>query len=680
MRDAHTPPELLAPAGSLESLRAAVLCKADAIYLGGKAFSARASAENFTESELAQGIKFCHLRGVKVYPALNTEIFRGEMKELLHTARLYAEYGADALIVSDLGAARIIRKQIPDIPLHASTQMTVHTVRGALQARELGFSTVVLARELPLKVIEEICRLDGIRTEVFVHGALCMSVSGQCMMSAFIGSRSANRGRCAQACRLPFTSCKKTQGHALSLKDLSYINRIKELSESGVDSFKIEGRMKRPEYVAAAVTAFRAAVEGRPFDMDSLKAVFSRSGFTDGYLDGKTGAEMFGFRSKEDVTAAAEVLPRLKELYRTEKPIYALDTKLTVRENLPAELTAVCGNISAKAEGDIPERAINRPLTSEYAEKQLKKLGGTVFFPGNTTCDISEELSLSAASLNTLRREAVSECERLITERNTPRYKFVLPDTEYKAAPAKYPTSHKLRIHLPDCRLLKEALELADLVVLPADKCPDTKDTAKIIAAPPPFTLDEKREFSRLEKLREKGYDKLYCHNIAHIHMGRQLGFSMYGSFRLNCVNDETAAALKAMGLSGVTLSYETPMKDIPFIGEGLETGVVVYGNVPVMLTRNCPIRSETGCGKCSGKITDRTGRSFPVVCSPDKEYTEIYNCVRLYMADRLEEIRGADCFEYIFGNETVPEMKSVLKGESPTGEFTRGLYSKKLP
>ncbi|MGN0691107.1 MAG: peptidase U32 family protein, partial [Oscillospiraceae bacterium] len=285
--------ELLAPAGGPESVTAAVLCGADAIYIGGERFSARANARNFTDDEIREAVKYCHLRGVKVQRAMNVMIFDSETDELAKAAELSAECGIDALIVQDWGAARIIRSVVPDMPIHASTQMTIHTAKGAEEAAKMGFSRVVLSRELPLEVIREICS-TGIETEVFVHGALCMCVSGQCYMSAAIGSRSANRGQCAQACRLPFNALNDgSERHDLSLKDLSYIENIAALADAGVSSFKIEGRMKRAEYVAAAVTACRAALDGREPDMETLRAVFSRSGFTDGYLEGKTGREMF---------------------------------------------------------------------------------------------------------------------------------------------------------------------------------------------------------------------------------------------------------------------------------------------------------------------------------------------------------------------------------------------------
>lgn len=671
--------ELLAPAGGPESAEAAVLCGADAIYIGGERFSARANARNFSDDEIRETVKYCHLHGVKVHRAMNVMIFDSEIDELARAAEFSAECGIDALIVQDWGAAQIIRSVVPDMPLHASTQMTIHTVSGAEEAARLGFSRVVLSRELPLDVIREICK-TGIETEVFVHGALCMCVSGQCYMSAAIGSRSANRGQCAQACRLPFNALNDgSERYDLSLKDLSYIESISALADAGVSSLKIEGRMKRAEYVAAAVSACRSVLDGKEPDMDALRAVFSRSGFTDGYLNGETGRGMFGYRRKDDVTAAAAVLPELKELYRSEKPIYDIDMKLTMQENKPAELSAKCGDIAVSVSGDVPQTAVNRPLTAEYAEKQLSKLGGTVYRMGRLSADIQNGLTLPCSALNSMRREAVSELDRLITEKNTPKYE-IYPDY-YKDFGDIYEahTGIRTRLHIRHDYQLEAALKLADLVILPADEAPDTPDD-RIILAPPAFTLDENACRELLDRLAKKGYNKLYCSNIFHIAVGRELGYELYGGFRLNCANTYSISQLADMGLKGITASVEMKLHDISALGNMLEISVIVYGNLPVMLTRNCPVRQAAGCKNCTGRLTDRTGRSFKVSCDKKRrEYSEIFNSDTLYMADRLDEIKGADCFDYLFTDESADEIQKIMarckNGEAPKNGFTRGLY-----
>ena len=341
-------PEILAPAGSMESLTAAVRCGADGVYIGGKRFSARAAADNFSDEELYTAAEYCHLHGVKLYRAMNTVIFDSEAQAFADAVRVSADAGMDGLIIQDIGAAYIARTVCPDMPLHASTQMTIETPLAAVFAADLGFCRTVPARESSLETIRDICA-TGIETEVFVHGAQCMCLSGQCYMSALIGSRSANRGRCAQACRLPFTTGNDKDEHALSLKDMSLLYHTDELIGAGAASFKIEGRMKRPEYVAAAVTAFRHAVDGSgdlKKDMQMLASVFSRSGFTDGYLTGEVLPDMFGFRRYEDVKAAESVLPSLRELYKSERKCASIYFTFTAAEGKPLKAGFECDGIS----------------------------------------------------------------------------------------------------------------------------------------------------------------------------------------------------------------------------------------------------------------------------------------------------------------------------------------------
>ena len=419
-------PEVLAPAGSLESVYAAVRCGADGVYAGGKLFSARANAVNFSDGELKAAVEYCHLHGVKIYRAMNTVIFDSEAEEFCEEVRKSAEAGVDGLIIQDMGGAYLAAVTVPDMPRHGSTQMTVHTPLGAKAAECAGFCRIVPARELSLAEIKRICD-TGIETEVFVHGAQCMCLSGQCYMSALIGSRSANRGQCAQACRLPFSAYvkNKEEYYALSLKDMSLVSHIGELTEAGCASFKIEGRMKRPEYVAAAVTAVRKSVDGESDlsgDIARLEAVFSRSGFTDGYLTGKTGKEMFGHRRKEDVVSADRVLPELAAMYKDEKKSGGIGFEFTANAGKPSSLRFSSGDIRGEVTGMIPEAARNRSLSSDDVTKQLSKLGGTRYELTDIKCSIDEGITLPASELNRLRREAVSECDRLTVERNTPTY------------------------------------------------------------------------------------------------------------------------------------------------------------------------------------------------------------------------------------------------------------------
>ena len=410
MKEFLNKPELLAPAGSMESIYAAVRCGADAVYVGGAKFSARANATNFTDDELANAVDYCHLHGVKVYRAMNTVVFAEEMKDFLAAAKCSAEMGVDGLIVQDIGAARLMREMLPDMKLNASTQMTIHTPEGARLAKEMGFSRVVAARELSLEQLKKMTD-TGIEIEAFVHGALCMSVSGQCFMSAMIGSRSANRGMCAQACRLPFSATGSKERYDLSLKDLCGIPYIDKLGKIGIASLKIEGRMKRAEYVAAAVTACRAALDGNEPDLETLRAVFSRSGFTDGYLTDKLGTEMFGYRRKEDVVSAEAVLPELREKYRKETKAATADFAAYIKCGEPSRLEMTCDGITVVAEGTVPEIAKNRPADRDYIARQLDKLGDTIYTIGNIDSEIDKGLILPASAINALRREAVEKMD-----------------------------------------------------------------------------------------------------------------------------------------------------------------------------------------------------------------------------------------------------------------------------
>lgn len=676
-------PEILAPSGSAQSVAAAVLCGADAVYLGGERFSARANARNFTDEEMTEAVKYCHLHGVKVYRALNTVVFDNEIHEMVKAAVFSAEIGIDALIVEDMGAADIIKSAVPDIPLHASTQMTVYSVRGALEAQKRGFSRVVLARELPLETIKDISSL-GIETEVFVHGALCMCLSGQCYMSAMIGSRSANRGRCAQCCRLPFT-VKNTgdEEHALSLKDMSYAEHLGELASAGVSSFKIEGRMKRAEYVSAAVCACKAALSGEKPDMKTLKAVFSRDGFTDGYLFGRINAEMFGFRGKDDVTAAKDVLPKLRDSFRSERAVYSADFHFKAKETEKLSLEASSEGFTVRAEGKIPEKAKNRGTSEDYIEGQLKKLGNTVFSFGKFSSDIDEGLFVSASEINSLRRECVSLLQQKITERNTPLYTVNENfGTDLGESYKKY-ESYRTRIHVRNINQLEESLKCADYAVVPADLCFDIKsdfDKNRIFVLPPVFTFDEKKVFEKLSKLRETGFIKLYCQNISHIGMGRELNCEMTGGYRLNCTNSYSVKAYSEMGLSEITASFEARLHDISALCDIIPVSMLVYGYLPLMLTVNCPVRASVGCKNCTGGITDRTGRFFPVVCdNKNREYSEILNSDILYMADKLSDFHSAFCYDFLLYGESGSEISEIIdrfKNHAPMDSgFTRGLY-----
>lgn len=401
--------EILAPCGGEDSLPAALNSGADAVYLGAASFSARRNAKNFDAAALAEAVRLCHISGVKVYVTLNTLVFDDELTELSATAVMIEKAGADGVIVQDLGAAQVIHRSAPSLRLHASTQMTVTSAAGAEFVRKHGFSRVVLAREMSLEEIERVVKNVDIETEVFVHGALCVCVSGQCLMSAVYGGRSGNRGLCAQPCRLDFSYGDRR--NVLSLKDLSIIERLPELDRLGVTSAKIEGRMKRPEYVAAAVTACRNVLDGKKPDIETLRAVFSRSGFTGSYFDGSL-RDMQGTRTKEDVEAAAGAMSELKKLYEKPYKRHTFDAEISVKADQPVTARVRCEEHELVLITEtVPEKALNRSITSEEIAARLAKTGGTVYELGNAEITLENGLMLSAAAVNSLRREILSRLD-----------------------------------------------------------------------------------------------------------------------------------------------------------------------------------------------------------------------------------------------------------------------------
>ncbi len=669
------PTEILAPAGSMETLRAALRAGANAVYIGGKRFSARSSATNFSLDEIEEAARLCHKYGAKLDLAVNTVISDGEAEDFCRYIKAAAKCGVDAFIVQDWGCAALIRRCVPDAVLHGSTQMSVHTAAGAAMLKKLGYARVVPARELDRETISRICDL-GIETEIFVHGALCMSVSGQCYMSAMIGSRSANRGGCGQACRLPFSAVGNRDRAALSLKDLSLLPYARELADMGVDSFKIEGRMKRPEYVASAVHELKAALNGETPDMKLLRGVFSRGGFTDGYFTGKR-QDMFGVREKDDVISAHELIPKIHELYRFEGKAYTADFHAVIKDGKPVVITAVCGDVSASAQGDVPEKALNRPTDCDALTKQLSKLGDTVFSFGKLTADIDEGLIVPAGKLNELRRTVTEKLTELIIEKNTPKYTIsdFKPVLTAIAPPER--TKLPLRTYCRTAEQVSAATELSEYVIVPENIISGEMlggvDSDKIIAAPPRFITDENGLRKRLEQLKAMGIDRLYCHTPDCIAIGKELGFKLHGSFTLNAFNSYSVKILSILGLEDCVFSVEATLEQIADTVPNLPLGAVVYGRLPLMLTRNCPIKNEVGCGKCTKKLIDRTGRELPVVCT--KDYAEVLNADRLCMTDRLDEIRNISFGVVYLSDETAEEVRAALSGRKPQGNITRGLY-----
>lgn len=673
--------EILAPAGAEEQLAAAVRSGADAVYLGTKNFNARSSAGNFDKAALKEAVSYCHARGVKVHVTLNTLVNDAELHDLKLSLAEIAESGADAVIVQDLAVAKLLREMCPTIEMHASTQMTITNIDGVHMAQELGFSRAVLARELSIAEIRRITEGSGIEIETFIHGALCMSTSGACYLSSVIGGRSGNRGKCAQPCRLDFRLDGKP--YALSLKDMSFVSHAKELENAGVCSFKIEGRMKRPEYVASAVNAVRTAVDGGKPDMTALKAVFSRSGFTDGYYTAKRDADMFGIRTKEDVKASADALGKAAALYRAERQSIPVCFELKLKAGEKTQLTMSDGVRRVSAEGMEPQAAVKIPLNAEYAGKSLGKLGGTPFYMDNVVLVADDGLTLPASELNALRRECA---EKLLGERGAvvPHKLQDIPITIEPHA-AKEPT---LRVRF--ARIEQVFANDAEYVILPLREVLKAAEELRgmfgdrLVCEIPQLIYDEVRLRADLEKLRELGITNVLVENIGGLYAAREYGFTVHGGSGLNIMNSLSLGEYERLGLSDATVSFELSAKRMSKLGGEIERGVIAYGKLPLMQLRACPARNEKGCPKdCNGRkqLTDRTGRSFPMLCN-NRQYTTLYNAVPLYVGDKKDKFR-ADFFTLYFTDETKKQAQAVYRSfaadEPYDGERTGGLYFREI-
>ena len=684
--------EILAPVGNEEMLRAAVFSGADAVYLGFSGFNARTSANNFDADTLKDAVRFCHARGVAVHVALNTTVYGGELPALEAAIRAVAASGADAVICQDLAVATLIGRIAPQLPRHGSTQMSVHSLQGALELKELGFTRVVLARELSLPEVEHITKHCGIETECFVHGALCMCVSGQCYMSAFLGGRSGNRGSCAGPCRLPFEANALPEGkpgrlHHLSLKDNSVIDKLDKLQALGVASAKIEGRLRTPEYVAAAVSACLAGREGRAYDRDLLKNAFSRSGFTSGYLDGKIDGTMFGVRSEADAEQTKKTLPMLRELYRRERSRVPVKMKLEIEEGGEKLTVMDADGNKAFAYGDAePQPARTDP--TESLHRSLAKTGGTPF--AASAEDITVEMDggpwfVPGSAVNELRREAL---DALLKKREVLR-PWPTTDEHVPALPLRtLPSRRTLRARFENWEQVPErALDGIEYLILPiaqADRVPREWRAKTLLELPRVmFGRLEEDTARRIAATQDAGFAGYEVSNIAHLRLCR--GLPMSGSFGLNITNQLAAQFYADNGLGSMLILPEVKDSDISTIapthnGRPVPTGVLVYGHMPLMITRACPLQNIHDCAHCdkTGVLTDRKAKKFPVRCGLGVR--TIYNPVPIYMGDKP----GALTVDYgvayftLESREEAAKILEMIRAHAPfEGDFTRGLYFK---
>ncbi len=695
-------PELLAPAGSPEALRAAVNSGADAVYLGWGAFNARRGAKNFSDEEFAEALLFCHERGVKVYLTLNTLVTDRELPAALAQAERASALGVDAVLVQDLGLLAVLRAALPDLPLHASTQMSLFTSGGIRQAALLGCERAVLARECSREDTARICRNADAEVEIFAHGALCMCYSGQCAMSALIGGRSGNRGRCAQPCRLPYGLDARDGGHyPLSLKDCCMASSLAEAEELGVACLKLEGRMKRPEYVAVVTRIYARLLRERrtptPEEAAALEQAFSRSGFTDWYWRGKTGAGMFGVRP-ENTPEPKELFARAMTACEKE-PLNRVPVRLfaQVRAGEACRLTAqddrgCCVRVS----GAVPEAARSRPLTETDLCARLSKTGGTAYVCTEVRAELDDGLALSAAAVNALRREALHALSAARTappERRTlplpplPAARFAAEEPAYTLSLTRPEQLTPALLALNPARVL---LPLELFETLPALPVARTQWCAVL----PRVWRDRDEPLLKrlLEKARTLGVTGVYAGNLGQLPLLRDCALPVYGDFGLNVFNGRALSLLGDLGLSSATLSFELRLSQLRDLPKVLETEAIVYGRLPLMLTENCLLRNAGLCRPAGGpllperglpcagahRLVDRTGAAFPLLGSFGHR-TEIENCRPLYLGDRDDWKRlGLTYARLRFTDESPEECERVFRayreGAAPWMDFTRGL------
>ena len=691
--------ELLSPAGRWEAMTAAVQNGADAVYLGCGRFNARRGAENFTQEQLPEAVTYCHLRGVKVYLTVNTLLSDRELPQAEELLRLASRCGVDGVIVQDWGLAALARTVVPDLPLHGSTQMTVHSLAGVKEAARLGMKCVVLGRELGREDIRRICAESPIAIEVFVHGALCMCWSGQCAMSAMIGQRSGNRGACAQPCRLPYRFDGGKMGRPLSLKDASLADHLAELRDMGVSILKLEGRMKRPEYVAVITRIYAALLKEnrKPTGEErrQLELAFSREGFTDGYWRGGLGPDMFGSRP-ENAPDPAQLFREARAAYERED-LRTVPVRLSaeILRDIPAQLAVSDreGHV-AKARGPVPEGARNRALEAEDTGARLSKTGGTVFRAQAVDIKLDPGLSLPASAVNALRRDALDALKNL---RTAP------PERREEAAP-EFPTNDcagtepALTVTLsgPE-QLTEEMMDLAPAVVyLPAERIEEFPLEAyrggntEFCALLPRICKDSELPglLSLLEKAKERGCASVCVQNLGQLSLGEKTGMLLRGGFGLNIFNSRSLAQCRDWGLVSAALSFELRHEQVRDLRKPLPCEMIVYGRLPLMLTENCLVSNALGCraknlnGPCrtGHGLTDRRGEIFPILPAFGCR-SEIQNSKALFLADKPEFRRCGLAYANLrFTTERPEECVRILerylgRNEDVPRDYTRGLF-----
>ena len=699
-------PELLSPAGSPESLRAAVQHGADAVYLGWGEFNARRSAKNFSDEEFREALRYCHARGVRVFLTLNTLLTDRELPKAVETAAEACRQGIDAVLVQDWGLFDLLRKSLPDLPLHASTQMSVFTTGGAREAADDGCERVVIARECSREDTKTIVENTPAEIEIFVHGALCMCYSGQCAMSALIGGRSGNRGRCAQPCRLPYGVDERAKNkYPLSLKDNCLAAAIPEMAEMGVSCLKLEGRMKRAEYVAVIARIYSTLIDENRAptaqEEKELEEAFSRSGFTDWYWEGKRGSGMFGTRP--------ENAPEPKELFAAARAVYEKESRQNAAVHFlfraaageEVSLTAYDEEgHSVTVTGAVPEAARNRAVTAEEIESRLGKTGGTPYRCVEIHAEVEEGLSLPASAINALRREALDALTELRIAPPLRRELTAappLPEVDCSEETPAFTVSVMRADQISEELLsLRPARIYAPLEVLSGMGSLPAFEGEWCALLPRVWRDRDEEELLHLAKTaKEKGVTALGLSNIGHFSIARKAGMKMVGDFGLNVFNSRSLDYLREKGLESACASFELRFAQIRDLKKVLPTEAIVYGRLPLMITENCLVQNAVGCkldrqGRCvpaqapcaqGHTLVDRTGAAFPML-GVYGHRTELQNSRPVWLADRPEYRRMGLAYARLrFTTETAAECAAILRGyldgAPARGEFTRGLYER---
>ena len=687
--------EVLSPAGSSDALVAAVQNGADAVYLGYGSFNARMNAKNFTEDQLRECVSYCHIRGVKVYLTLNTLVLDRELKALSQAILEASRAGVDAVLVQDLGVCQLVRQMAPELPIHASTQMAIHNLAGVKKAAEMGITRVVLARELTREQIAAICRESPIEVEVFVHGALCMCHSGQCYLSAMIGRRSGNRGQCAQPCRMAYGYDRHENRYPLSLKDNCLISYLADLDRMGVACIKIEGRMKRAEYVAITTKIYKDAVLGRPVtaaQLTELNKVFSRQGFTDGYFTNQKGPHMFGTRQEEAQDRA--LFARARATYENaETQRVPVHLAASFRYGLPASLTATDAQGNwAQAQGPVPEQAISRPLMPQDVVSRLNKTGGTPYYIADTQLELDPGITLPVSAINALRRDALSRLSAIRGQApqhtegrftQPPVYSSNLAEPVFTVSVQTIQQLTTSLLHFKPAVLYMPLWMLCSGEPAVLAAC----QNLHVCAVLPRVILENEWDgiYRQLAQAKLLGVQEALVGNVGMLDSVRRAGYAIRGDFGLNVFNSATANYLYTQGLSSLTASFELTLPQIRDLSKPLPTELIAYGRLPLMITENCIIHGRTGgctCGSGQTNLVDRTGSRFPVVRDGSTCRSVILNSRKLYWGDRLEDLSalGLWALRLSFTTENDQQVHAILQDYTRQTAFdpgvsTRGLY-----